>query len=412
MFLHRIEEILQPIGTQHAHTAFGRSNSTIINIKKTFTIKINFEKNQTIITNIPSTAAKHDNNKRNNSYHPEKIHDCSSDRINWKSALKVYVVIYWWIKDSACYIVVCVCSSLITVRSLYEGTLVTSRTTAPSTVPKRRSCWISTAQLAAFSLFLATLTLAARCYASIIQTNATHPNPLVVQLKPTTTYTPNILSPIYNSNTHSSNLVLNRLHYNKPHQLVQSDTSVILTNSKVLLYYKKNFITKRTKRELKTNTPNRINNIIVKKVSTSSSTTTSIPSSSVDYSYNVRNNNRKAFAIRTSRKNNDILLNNFKEKRNDDIDVVLRTLNNSDDKVLNRIRVNSTQVTHPPSTTLIEHQQNDSSFIEDRNGAILEENQSFPRSTARSMPPVHAHDNESCKFYLKKLRSLFVYPCL
>lgn len=395
MFLHRIEKTLQPIGTQHAHIAFGRSSaSTCSNIQKTFTIKILAVNNNPIPYQQRCTLQR---------LHEEKVvtkeeEDSSCQLLASRvlCALRVYVVI-WWQVDSAYYIVVCVCSLLITVRSLYEGTLVTSRTTA-QTVPKR-SCWISTAQLAAFSLFLATLTLAARCYASST-TNATHPtNPLVVQLHPTTG-PPQALSPIYNSNTHSSNLVLSRL-YNKPHQLVQSDTSVILTNSKVLLYYNKNFITaKRTKRELKTNTPyyRNINHIGRPSAASSHSSFTS-SASPVNYSYNVRNN-RKTYAIRTSSKNSNEQLINNKGKRNnsDDIDVILRTLNTSDDKVLNRIRVNSTPVT-PTSPTSIEHQQSANTNIkEDKDGAFLQENQSSPRSTARSMPPVHAHDNESCKW--------------
>lgn len=107
-------------------------------------------------------------------------------------------------------------AAVLTVRALYAGTLVTSWTTAPSHPP----CRSSPSLLAALCLFLATLTITTRCYAS---SSATHP---LVQLN----------NPIKaDSITHSSKIVLSRI-FKGPRGAVQSDTRIIVTNSKVPLY--------------------------------------------------------------------------------------------------------------------------------------------------------------------------------
>lgn len=133
-----------------------------------------------------------------------------------------------------------------TVRALYAGTLVTCWTTAPS----HRSCRSSSALLAALCLFLATLTITTRCYAS---TYATHQ---LVQ------FNPRNRSPIKadsNTPTHSSKIVLSR--FKSSREIVQSDTRIIVTNSKILLYNqtfkifnRRNFNAHfRTKRDFQTN---------------------------------------------------------------------------------------------------------------------------------------------------------------
>lgn len=138
--------------------------------------------------------------------------------------------------------------AVFTVRALYAGTLVTCWTTA--LCPR---CRCSSALLAALCLTLATLTITARCYAS---SNATHP---LVQFTP---HSPR--SPINSDSStllqHSSRIVLSRL-FNSPRKVVQSDTRIIVTNSKILLYNqtfkifnRRNFNAHfRTKRELQTN---------------------------------------------------------------------------------------------------------------------------------------------------------------
>ncbi|KAF2892256.1 hypothetical protein ILUMI_13918, partial [Ignelater luminosus] len=145
--------------------------------------------------------------------------------------------------------------AVVTVRALYAGTLVTCWTTAPSH-QKRRS---SSALLAAVCLLLATLTIAARCYAS---KNATHP---LAQLS----FQPRILSSITTTinskenkfQTHSSKIVLSR-YFRLPYKDTQSDTRVILRDSKNLLSsrnFKINSLTNflnaenRKKRELQNN---------------------------------------------------------------------------------------------------------------------------------------------------------------
>jgi hypothetical protein len=233
--------------------------------------------------------------------------------------------------------------AVIAVRALYAGTLATIWTTAPS-LPQRPS-----AQLAAVCLFLATLTIAARCYAS---SNATHP---LVQFSPT----PSSFSPIDNSNAqvpHSSNLVLSRL-LTSPHQPVQSDTSVILINSKKLLHNQNSNSTTtrrkrfRTKRELKPSSYNRIFD--------------------------------QADAKRTSSFGSSTKLN--LEKRSGSDVVVSVGDSDTNDSVGDSDRVNSSLLTVPLEA---EHQNDSSFFDEDAPSAHSE-------GTERPMPPVHDHGNAS-----------------
>lgn len=139
-----------------------------------------------------------------------------------------------WSPTSFCFSSVRVAVS--TVCALYEGTLVTSWTTAPC------PCRSSSALLAAFCLIVATLTITARCCAP---SGVKHP---LVQLNPQR-------SPIQdNSSTqaqHTSNIALSRL-FNGPREAVQSDTSLIFKNSKILLYNQTN-AHKRKKRQFHNN---------------------------------------------------------------------------------------------------------------------------------------------------------------
>lgn len=116
-----------------------------------------------------------------------------------------------------------------TVCALYEGTLVTSWTTAPC------PCRSSSALLAYFCLIVATLTITARCCAP---SGVKHP---LDQLNPQR-------SPIQdNSSTqaqHTSNVALSRL-FNGPRKAVQSDTSLIFKNSNILLYNQTNAHTRK-----------------------------------------------------------------------------------------------------------------------------------------------------------------------
>lgn len=144
------------------------------------------------------------------------------------------VLLVCWAPTSFCFASVRVVVS--TVCALYEGTLVTSWTTAPC------PCRSSSALLAAFCLIVATLTITARCCAP---SGVKHP---LVQLNPQR-------SPIQdNSSTqaqHTSNVALSRL-FNGPREAVQSDTSLIFKNSKILLYNQTNAHT-RKKRQFHNN---------------------------------------------------------------------------------------------------------------------------------------------------------------
>lgn len=137
------------------------------------------------------------------------------------------VLLISWSPTSFCSASVRVAVS--TVCALYEGTLVTSWTTAPC------PCRSSSALLAYFCLIVATLTITARCCAPY---GVRHP---LDQLNP-------LRSPIQdNSSTqaqHTSNVALSRL-FNGPRKAVQSDTSLIFKNSKILLYNQTNAHTRK-----------------------------------------------------------------------------------------------------------------------------------------------------------------------
>ncbi|KAF5277503.1 hypothetical protein FQR65_LT03841 [Abscondita terminalis] len=115
---------------------------------------------------------------------------------------------------------------VVTVRALYAGTLVNFWTTAPSH-QKRHS---STALLAAFCFILATLTIAARCYAS---KNATHPL-AQLSLQPQSLSSVTIKDSKFQ--TLSSKIVLSRIfRFPTKDKDKQSDIRIILKSSKNLL---------------------------------------------------------------------------------------------------------------------------------------------------------------------------------
>ncbi|XP_031346835.1 uncharacterized protein LOC116173479 isoform X1 [Photinus pyralis] len=111
-----------------------------------------------------------------------------------------------------------------TVRALYAGTLVNFWTTAPSH-QKRHS---SSALLAAICFILATLTIASRCYAS---KNAAHP---LAQFSSQPQPPSSVTIKDSKFQLHSSKIVLSRI-FRLPSKDKQSDTRVILKNSKNLL---------------------------------------------------------------------------------------------------------------------------------------------------------------------------------
>lgn len=235
-----------------------------------------------------------------------------------------------------------------TVCALHAGTLATIWTAAPS-LPQRPSV-----QLAAVCLFLATLTIAARCYAS---SNATHS---LVQFNSR----PSSFRPIDNSNAqvpHSSNLVLSRL-LPTSYQPVQSDTRIILTNSKTLLRNQNSNSARRkrfrTKRDL-------------------------------DLYYNHHDTQtiyKQVPPTRTSLGINVLLLKSVPRflKRSE---VPNETKNSSvvsdSDSGNSTLDVKSSDSDH----------QNDSSFQEEETPSAQSGNK------ARPMPPVHDQGNPSCKQY-------------
>lgn len=238
---------------------------------------------------------------------------------------------------------------------LYAGTLATIWTTAPS-LPQR-----SPLHLAHF-LVLATLTIAARCYASANSTQ--HP---LVQFKFPS------FSPIDDSKNldreqsplHSSSLVLSRLSTYSPHRPVQSDTSVILRNSKKLLHNQNSItITKltffRIKRELKTTFLNRIANFDRKADKT-----------------------KLGFVDFTTKEKHDPA----ESKKSDNVLFVTksRTSDSSFDSVANESVVNTEHFGE------IEH-QNDSSFFE------KDASENHFEGTERPMLPVHDYSSTSCEY--------------
>ncbi|KAJ8975486.1 hypothetical protein NQ317_012208 [Molorchus minor] len=231
-----------------------------------------------------------------------------------------------------------VCPENITVRALYDGLLVTAWTTAQKT-PQHR--WSRSAHLATVLVFLATLTIVGRCYAS---DDAIAP---LVQLNP-----PRNPRPHYNSKPLTSNLV-NRLSI--PDRFVKSDIRIILGDYKAL-HNQNSARGIRSKRDFRSARHNRI--------------------SLKDKSISEENSTFKdsdPFLLRTRKIFG----------KSDDRNVRLSAPSNfSESDVLNTTRVIVT------GDAEAEPQQNDSSF---------QEGQELLRTTQRPMPPAHAHDSESCK---------------
>ncbi|KYB28966.1 hypothetical protein TcasGA2_TC031022 [Tribolium castaneum] len=223
--------------------------------------------------------------------------------------------------------------AVIAVRALYAGTLAPLWTTAPS-LPQR--------PLAALCL-LATLTIAARCYAS---SNATHP---LVQFSPTPSSS---LSPIDNSNArpHSSTLVLSRLL--SPPRPVQSDTSVIVINSKKLLHNQNSNETKTTRRK--------------KPISARTK--------------------RELYASKYYNRIFEQTKRTSAEKSNEEKRANVLVTSETDNSVSDSDRVNYTTVNTAPEN---EH-QNDSSFLDQEDAPAA-----HSEGTERPMPPVHDHGNAS-----------------
>lgn len=242
---------------------------------------------------------------------------------------------------------------LLTVQALYDGLLVAIWTTAQK-IPQHR--WSCSAQLATILVFLTTLTIVGRCYAS-----ASAEAPLG-QFNSNPQSAPR---PFYNSKFPTSSLVLSRLFI--PGRLVKSDTRVIRDNSKVLYNPGRNKI--RTKREFKSAQRNRVGDLKSKSISEENSTTFKNSNPSTDI-FSLRNS--KIFGqVDASKLELSALLGNASEGASE---------------ISNTTRVIST------NRTEVEAHQNDSSF--------QEEGKELLRSTQRPMPPAHAHDNESCEFFL------------
>lgn len=129
--------------------------------------------------------------------------------------------------------------ALATVRPLYEGTLVIAWTTAPSRFVRQRSSTL----VAALSLVLFSLTIAARCYAS---NSVARP---VVQLSLRPGYPDSDSNPLATPvfQTHSSNIVL------AIPKVPPSDTSVTLSNSKTSRIGDRPRKRRRSKREVYSN---------------------------------------------------------------------------------------------------------------------------------------------------------------
>ncbi|KAJ8969243.1 hypothetical protein NQ314_001858 [Rhamnusium bicolor] len=244
-----------------------------------------------------------------------------------------------------------VCPESFTVQALHDGLLVTTWTTAQK-IPQHR--WSCSAQLATILVFLTTLTIVGRCYASA---NAVAP---LVQLIPQSAP-----RPLYNSKPSTSNLVLSRLFI--PDRFVKSDTRIIRNNSKVPYNQNFNLTDKiRTKREFKSAQHNRITNLKSKSISEENSTTFKNSNTAID--------------------NFSLFSNKFSGKINGSNFALSAPLNNNisvgGSDILNTTRVVNV------NDSEAEPQQDDGNFQEGKE--LLE-------STKRPMPPAHAHDNESCK---------------
>lgn len=324
-----IGEISNRTGILHVHPAFGRYR---IYAEKTFTVP------RPPATDITTLT----------------IHLKSPYQYSVKSSSRIEssrVVFTTWCLELG--IEIHVCPEAFTVQALYVGLLVTTWTTAQK-IPQHR--WSCSAQLATILVFLTTLTIVGRCYASA---NAAAP---LVQLNPQSAP-----RPLYNSKLPTSNLVLSRLFI--PGRFVKSDTRIIRDNSKVLYNQNFNLTDKiRTKREFKAAQHNRIANLKSKSISEENSTT-----------FKNSNNNVDIFSLRASKISGKI--------DGSELALSAPVTNNASEggsEILNTTRVINI------NDSEAEPQQDDSSFQEEE---LLE-------STQRPMPPAHAHDNESCKLFV------------
>lgn len=254
---------------------------------------------------------------------------------------------------------------LLTVQALYDGLLVAVWTTAQK-IPQHR--WSCSAQLATVLVFLTTLTVVGRCYAT-----ASAEAPLG-QFNSNPQSAPR---PFYNSKFPTSSLVLSRLFI--PGRLVKSDTRIIRENSKVL--YNPDLDKIRTKREFKTAQRNRIADLKSKSISEENSTTFKNSNPSTDI-----------FSLRTSKIFGQV------DGSKLELSALVGNASEGGSEISNTTRVIGTNKTE------VEAHQNDSSF--------REEGKELLRSTQRPMPPAHAHDNESCKStpssYLNKTQDVTV----
>lgn len=364
------EELSWPSGTQHARCASGKGKSVLYATK--VIPRSLAPKYQSCLVKNKTASSLHSNNFLGWKFHLVIKQICFNhtglvvpSRRAFRGNFFILSKFHTFIRSV--FVVVLVfaaglnergnCSSLVsfvfTVRSLYAGTLATSWTTAPRYSPSRSP----TALLAAFCLFLATLTIAARCYAS---TYATHP---VVQLSSH----PPSLSPITaddsDSQTHSSKLVLRIL---SPRKAVQSDTRVIVINSKILLYNQRFKITNSTnfkgharkKRDYETE-----RNFLKQREHDKYLVSNQIPR--VD---------SKPFSVKEGLKGTKIVVASEKDNS-------ASARNNS---------ANATQVSE---TLRVEH-QNDPVFK-------LVSDETIGSSTKRPMPSAHDHENNTCKYFFR-----------
>lgn len=265
---------------------------------------------------------------------------------------------------------------VITVRALYAGTLVTYWTTA--LCPR---CRCSSALLA-LCLILATLTITSRCYTL---SNGRHP---LVQ------FSPNV-----DSNA-SSSIVLSRL-FKSPRKFVQSDTRIIVTNSKILLFNQKIFNRRnfnahfRTKRELQTNPVvlNEFQSYQTKTYSEGNSSLyriqedTQLRTNAISTYPLTTNNNptelnkHPSFKVRTAE-----LQANHESQVDKRSDFVANGTSSGDSAWNNSVGANFSEV----STTL---------RVVDRQSDQEDKQRPLPESRVpQPMPPAHGHDNNSCKF--------------
>lgn len=286
--------------------------------------------------------------------------------------------------------------AVVIVRVLYAGTLVAFWTTAPSH-PKRRS---SSALLATFCIFLATLTIASRCYAS---KNATHP---LAQLSSQPQALSSITTKDSKFQAHSSKLVLSRF-FRLPFKDTQSDTRIILRNSKKLLSTQNFKIVNATNLN-ENNRRRRELNVYKKGIAFNDF-------DNYEDKYNV-NENSPLYQVSHSKTRittaHPYVFNNSNKKwhipsRNLEVEgqqsVKFRTnknsnfLRNHSDLVTSVNRSDSASVNSSVSGTLqIIHRQNDLGLE-----SLAEEKTPSPIGSGieRPMPPVLDHSNNSCKLF-------------